>query len=468
MTRRRGARRDGRGGQAAVGVLRAARVAVASRCSSGPSSRPATLGALVVLDVKRGDIGSTAQAYADAYLDPSAPMAVDAITASPFLGIGSLDPMFDTAAEARRRRLRAGAHLQPRRARRSSTPAPPSGGTVAGDGARRAARPQRRRRAAGVVRRRGRRDDRRRPARTSTSTGPLLVPGIGAQGGTVESVRPHLRLRRPHCPALQQPRDPRRRPRRPRAARRRPSRERRLRRAGRLMARCRSRGRAALRRRPGAVVELPAWPRCSKRPRGRLLRRADARPEVATWCRRPSAGSGRSTSLDADARRRSRSCRAPRPAELQDEWDTVVFAYEDLVDAVQAAGAPTRRLRRRARGPRGCRAAVAPAARRSPRSSSLLAGHRRGRGDRGPCAPGLRRRPQRLTADPAPPAGRACPTPRCDAHDRLTRFRCRSPRTRRRLRCRQWLCPGSPPNSDRRTSTRRPRRDGSGPRSRTG
>jgi len=55
------------------------------------------MGALVVLDVKRGDIGSTAQAYADAYLDQSSPLAVDAITASPFLGFGSLDPMIDTA-----------------------------------------------------------------------------------------------------------------------------------------------------------------------------------------------------------------------------------------------------------------------------------------------------------------------------------------------------------------------------------
>lgn len=54
-------------------------------------------GTLVVLDVKRGDIGSTAQAYADAYLDKAAPMAVDAVTASPFLGVGSLDPMLDTA-----------------------------------------------------------------------------------------------------------------------------------------------------------------------------------------------------------------------------------------------------------------------------------------------------------------------------------------------------------------------------------
>jgi orotidine-5'-phosphate decarboxylase len=55
-------------------------------------------GALVLLDVKRGDIGSTVAAYASAYLDPSSPMYVDAITASPYLGVGSLAPMFDTAA----------------------------------------------------------------------------------------------------------------------------------------------------------------------------------------------------------------------------------------------------------------------------------------------------------------------------------------------------------------------------------
>ena len=54
-------------------------------------------GALVLLDVKRGDIGSTSQAYADAYLDPASPLAVDAITASPYLGFGSLTPMLDAA-----------------------------------------------------------------------------------------------------------------------------------------------------------------------------------------------------------------------------------------------------------------------------------------------------------------------------------------------------------------------------------
>src|SRR3546814_8701162 len=54
-------------------------------------------GALVLLDVKRGDIGSTSQAYADAYLDQSSPLAVDAITASPYLGFGSVGPMIETA-----------------------------------------------------------------------------------------------------------------------------------------------------------------------------------------------------------------------------------------------------------------------------------------------------------------------------------------------------------------------------------
>jgi orotidine-5'-phosphate decarboxylase len=54
-------------------------------------------GALVLLDVKRGDIGSTVAAYASAYLDPSSPLYADAVTASPYLGVGSLAPMFETA-----------------------------------------------------------------------------------------------------------------------------------------------------------------------------------------------------------------------------------------------------------------------------------------------------------------------------------------------------------------------------------
>lgn len=56
-------------------------------------------GALVLLDVKRGDIGSTSQAYAEAYLDPASPIAVDAVTVSPYLGFGSLDPFITEAQQ---------------------------------------------------------------------------------------------------------------------------------------------------------------------------------------------------------------------------------------------------------------------------------------------------------------------------------------------------------------------------------
>ncbi|MDQ3422483.1 MAG: orotidine-5'-phosphate decarboxylase [Actinomycetota bacterium] len=68
-------------------------IAVLERAVSAARSA----GALVLLDVKRGDIGSTMQAYADAYVDPSSPLACDAVTASPYLGFGSLAPLIDTA-----------------------------------------------------------------------------------------------------------------------------------------------------------------------------------------------------------------------------------------------------------------------------------------------------------------------------------------------------------------------------------
>jgi orotidine-5'-phosphate decarboxylase len=55
-------------------------------------------GALVLLDVKRGDIGSTMAAYASAYLDPASSLCADAITVSPYLGFGSLQPALDVAA----------------------------------------------------------------------------------------------------------------------------------------------------------------------------------------------------------------------------------------------------------------------------------------------------------------------------------------------------------------------------------
>lgn len=58
-------------------------------------------GALVVMDAKRGDIGSTVEAYAQAYLDSSSPLFSDALTASPYLGYGSLEPLYATAEKHR-------------------------------------------------------------------------------------------------------------------------------------------------------------------------------------------------------------------------------------------------------------------------------------------------------------------------------------------------------------------------------
>jgi orotidine-5'-phosphate decarboxylase len=144
-------------------------------------------GALVLLDVKRGDIGSTSQAYADAYLDPASPLACDAITLSPYLGFGSLDPFVESA-----RAHDAGLFVL---ALTSNPEGPevqhaltPGGGTVAGtvlDHLRRLNAGAEPLGSFGAV-----------VGATIGSTdedlafgGPVLAPGFGAQGGTTADVR---------------------------------------------------------------------------------------------------------------------------------------------------------------------------------------------------------------------------------------------------------------------------------------
>lgn len=56
-------------------------------------------GLLVILDGKRNDIGSTAVAYARAYLGPESPWQGDALTVSPYLGADTLEPFVTTAVE---------------------------------------------------------------------------------------------------------------------------------------------------------------------------------------------------------------------------------------------------------------------------------------------------------------------------------------------------------------------------------
>ena len=146
---------------------------------------------LVVLDVKRGDIGSTAQAYADAYLDDDAPMAADAITVSPYLGFGSLAPFFEVAqkndagvfvlaltsnpegpevqhAVKDGRTVAETVLSELARLNADATPMGSFGavvGATIGDAAASLS-------GAGLA-----------------INGPLLVPGFGAQGGTVDDIR---------------------------------------------------------------------------------------------------------------------------------------------------------------------------------------------------------------------------------------------------------------------------------------
>jgi orotidine-5'-phosphate decarboxylase len=61
-------------------------------------ARAAEAGVLTIADAKRGDIGSTMQGYAEAWLGDGRPLAADAVTLNPYLGFESLRPALDLAA----------------------------------------------------------------------------------------------------------------------------------------------------------------------------------------------------------------------------------------------------------------------------------------------------------------------------------------------------------------------------------
>lgn len=56
-------------------------------------------GLVVLMDAKRGDIGSTAEGYASAWLAPDAPFPCDAVTVNPYLGLDTLEPFLRRARE---------------------------------------------------------------------------------------------------------------------------------------------------------------------------------------------------------------------------------------------------------------------------------------------------------------------------------------------------------------------------------
>jgi orotidine-5'-phosphate decarboxylase len=57
-------------------------------------------GLLVILDVKRGDVGTTNDAYAEAFLGAGAPLEADAVTVHPYLGLGAMNAFVSRAREA--------------------------------------------------------------------------------------------------------------------------------------------------------------------------------------------------------------------------------------------------------------------------------------------------------------------------------------------------------------------------------
>ena len=152
------------------------------------------LGSLVILDVKRGDIGSTMDAYAQAFLGPQAVAPPDAITVSPYLGYESLRPAVDLAAEQGRGVFALCLTSNPEGA--SVQHATRDGESVAAAVARGAARDNAGAAARGVLGHVGLVVGATVGAAVrdlgldlAAVNGPILAPGVGAQGATTQDVR---------------------------------------------------------------------------------------------------------------------------------------------------------------------------------------------------------------------------------------------------------------------------------------
>lgn len=147
-------------------------------------------GALSIVDAKRGDIGSTMSAYADAYAGEGSPLAGDAVTASPYLGFGSLRPLLDRAAATGRGVFVLALTSNPEGGAVQHATGP-DGRTVAQAVLDAAAAENAGVRPLGpvgvvvgaTVTGRGREHD------LSGLNGPILAPGFGAQGGSAADLR---------------------------------------------------------------------------------------------------------------------------------------------------------------------------------------------------------------------------------------------------------------------------------------
>ncbi|SDL74637.1 orotidine-5'-phosphate decarboxylase [Corynebacterium mycetoides] len=137
---------------------------------------------LTVADAKRGDIGSTMEGYARAWLSAGSPLEADAVTLTPYLGLGSLDPAIELARAGGKGVFVMAANSNPEAEQFQSQEvggvtiaqqmvdgcAAYNSGTKVGD--------------VGVVV--GATVE--TPPRLDALGAPVLMPGVGAQGGTLE------------------------------------------------------------------------------------------------------------------------------------------------------------------------------------------------------------------------------------------------------------------------------------------
>jgi orotidine-5'-phosphate decarboxylase len=144
-------------------------------------------GLIVIGDAKRGDIDSTNEGYASAWLDASSPLCVDALTVSPYVGLGALGPFMEHARRVGRGVFVLAATSNPE-GRRIQSARTEGGASVEVDVL------------AGVSALNARRDGRGNVGVVIGATrvapafalgevgGPILVPGLGTQGASAEDV----------------------------------------------------------------------------------------------------------------------------------------------------------------------------------------------------------------------------------------------------------------------------------------
>jgi orotidine-5'-phosphate decarboxylase len=149
---------------------------------------------LVIADAKRGDIENTMTGYATAWLDPVSPLSADAVTVVPYLGLGALEPMIETAARHERGVLvvvrssnREGREVQ--EARTGSGTGPPVEDLLLSEIATSNNGPGARPGTLGAVI-----GATLAPSAFSLASlgGVVLAPGVGAQGATAADVAAHF------------------------------------------------------------------------------------------------------------------------------------------------------------------------------------------------------------------------------------------------------------------------------------